>query len=90
MVVCARRLAVAAVASHTCLPPSVSVIVTKLVEFTVQTAVRVNEWVPTVSERVDVLVAVEAMSPISRRAAARAEGERRTLQRGVSSVLNES
>ena len=67
-----------------------SVIVTKLVEFTVQTAVRVNEWVPTVSERVDVLVAVEAMSPISRRAAARAEGERRTLQRGVSSVLNES
>ena len=41
-----------------------SVIVTKLVEFTVQTAVRVNEWEPAVSERVGVFVAVEAMSPV--------------------------
>ena len=41
-----------------------SVIVTKLVEFTVQTAVRVDEWMPTVSERVGVFVTVEAMSPV--------------------------
>ena len=35
MAVRARRLAVAAVASHACLPPSVSVIVTNLTEFRV-------------------------------------------------------
>ena len=64
MVVRARRFAVAAVATHTCLPPSVGVIVTKLVEFRVQAAVRVNEWVPTVPERAGVFVAVEAMSPV--------------------------
>ena len=63
VVVRARRLAVAAVASHTCLPPSVSVIVTKLAEFRVQTAARVKKWSPTVSERVGVFMAVEAMSP---------------------------
>ena len=64
MVVRARRLAVAAVASHTCLPPSVSVIGTKLAGFRVQTAARINEWVPTISERVGVFVAVEAMSQV--------------------------
>ena len=65
VVVRARRLAVAAVASHTCLPPSVSVTVTKLAEFRVQTAARVKKWLPTVSERVGVFMAVEAMSPFS-------------------------
>ena len=64
MVVRTRRLAVAAVASHACLLPSVSVIITKLAEFRVQTVARVNEWVPTISERVGVFVAVEAMSPV--------------------------
>ena len=39
----AIRPTVAAVASHTRLPPSVSVIVTKLAEFLDQTATRVNE-----------------------------------------------
>ena len=52
------RLAAAAVASHTCLPPPVSVIVTKLAEFRVQTATRVNEGVCSVSERVRVFVAI--------------------------------
>ena len=52
MVVRARRFAVAAVASHACLPPSVGVIVTKLAEFRVQTAARIIQWVPTISERV--------------------------------------
>ena len=60
----ARRLAVAAVASHTCLPPSVSVIVTKLAELRVQTATRVNKGVSAVSERVRVFVAIQAMPPI--------------------------
>ena len=39
----ARTRSVATVASHTCLPPSVSIIVTKLAEFRVQTATRVNK-----------------------------------------------
>ena len=47
----ARRRSVAAVASHTCLPPSVRVIVTTLAEFRVQTATRVNKGVSAVSER---------------------------------------
>ena len=64
MVVRTRRLAIAAVASHACLLPSVRVIITKLAEFRVQTVARVNEWVPTISERVGVFVAVEAMSPV--------------------------
>ena len=64
VVVRARRLAVAAVASHTCLPPSVSVIVTKLAEFRVQTATRVNKGVPAVSEGMCAFVAVETMSPV--------------------------
>ena len=63
VVVRTRRLAVAAVASHRCLPPSVSVTVTKLAEFRVQTAARVKKWLPTVSARVDVFMAVEVMSP---------------------------
>ena len=57
-VVRARRLAVAAVASHACLPPSVSVIVPKLAEFRVKTADRVNKGVSAVSERVRVLMAI--------------------------------
>ena len=64
VVVRARRLAVAVIASHTCLPPSVSVIVTKLAEFRVQTAPRINECVPTISERAGVIVVVEAMSTV--------------------------
>ena len=63
VVVRARRLAVAAVA-NTCMAPSVSVIVTKLAEFRVQTAARINEWLHIISERVGVFVAVEAMSPV--------------------------
>ena len=56
----ARRRSVAAVASHTCLPPSVSVIVTivtKLAEFRVQTATRVNKGVSAVTETVRIFVA---------------------------------
>ena len=64
VVVRVRRLSVAAVTSHTCLPPSVSVVVTNLAEFRVQTAARVNAWVPTVSERVGFFMAVEDMSPV--------------------------
>ena len=60
----ARRLAVAAAASHTCLPPSVSVIVNKLTGFRVQTAARVNKWMPTVSEIVGVFMSVKVMSPV--------------------------
>ena len=43
VVVRARRFAVAAVASHAYLPSSVSVNVTNLTEFRVQTAARINE-----------------------------------------------
>ena len=64
MVVRARRFAVAAVTSHACLPSSVSVIVTKLAEFRVQTASRINDWVPVISERVGVFGTVEAMPPV--------------------------
>ena len=64
IVVDVRRFAVAAVASHVFLPPSVSVIVTKVAEFRVQAAARINEWVPTISERVGVFVAVEVMFPV--------------------------
>ena len=53
----ARGRSVAAVASHTCLPLSVSVIVTKLAEFRVQTATRVNKGVSAFSETVRVFVA---------------------------------
>ena len=59
----ARTLSVAAVASHTCMPPSVSVIVTKLAEFRVETATRVNKGVSAVSEIVRVFVAIKAMPP---------------------------
>ena len=56
---CGReKSSVTAVASHTCLPPSVSVIVTKLAECSVQTATRVNKGVSAVSERVRVFVAI--------------------------------
>ena len=64
MAVCARRLDVAAAASRTCLLPSVSVIVTKLAEFRVQTVARVNKEVLAVSERVRMFMTVEAMSPV--------------------------
>ena len=67
-----------------------SVIVTKLAEFRVQAATRVDEGAFVVSERVRVFVAIKAMSPVCRRAAARAEGERRALQKRRSSVLNEA
>ena len=46
------------------MPPSVSIIVTKLAEFRVQTATRVYKEVSAVSERVRVFVAIQAMSPI--------------------------
>ena len=59
----ATRLAVAAVAGHTWLPPSESVIVAVLGEFRVQAAARINEWVHTVSEEVCAFVAVEAKFP---------------------------
>ena len=57
LVVRGRRLAVAAVASHTCLPPSVSII-TKLAEFRVQTAARVNKGVLAVLERARVFMTI--------------------------------
>ena len=63
VVVRGGRFAVAA-ANHACLPPSASVIVTKLAEFRVQTAARIDEWVPTIFERLGVLVTVEAMPPV--------------------------
>ena len=60
----ARRLAVAAVASHTCLPPSVSVIVAELAEFRVEATACAKNGVSTVSGGVCVFVAVGAMSPV--------------------------
>ena len=63
-VVRTRRFAVAAVADHACFPSSVSVIVTKFTEFRFQTAARINEWVPTLFERVRVFVIVEAVPPV--------------------------
>ena len=89
VVVCARSLAVAAVASHTCLPPSLSAIVTKSGEFLVQAAARVNAWMPTLWKRVRVFVAIYCPR-FCRRAADRAEGERRELQRGGVFGLNGS
>ena len=62
VVVHARRFAVAALVNHACLPSSVRVMVTKLAKFRIQAAARINEWVPTIPERVGVFVAVEAMS----------------------------
>ena len=64
MVVRARRFTVAAIASHACLPSSVSIIVAKLTEFRVQTASRINEWVPTIFGGVSVFVTVAAMPPV--------------------------
>ena len=64
VVVRAIIFAVSTVASHACLPSSVSVIFNKLTEFRVQTAARINEWLHIISERVGVFVAVEAMSPV--------------------------
>ena len=59
-----RKRTVAAVASHTCVPPSASVFVTKLAELRVQTATRVNKGVSAFLERVFVFVAIEAMPPV--------------------------
>ena len=56
-----RRRSVASVASHTCLSPSVSVVVAELAEFRVETAVRVDKWMPTVAKRVCVFVAKRKM-----------------------------
>ena len=64
VVVRVRRFSVAAVANHACLPSSASVIVTKLTEFRVQTAARINEWMLTLFERVCVFVTIEAVSPV--------------------------
>ena len=64
MVVRALRFAVATVGSHVCLPSSVSVIVTKLVELRVQVAARINKWVPTMFERVGVFVTDEAVPSV--------------------------
>ena len=58
VVVRARRIAVAAVTAHACLPSPVSVIVAKLTEFRVQTPARINEWVPKMFQRVGVFVTV--------------------------------
>ena len=63
-VVCARTFTVAAVARYACLPPSLSVIVTKLAGFRVRIVTRIIEWVPPISERVGVFVTVEAMPPV--------------------------
>ena len=60
----ARRFAVAVTADHACLPSSASVIVTKLTEFRVQKATRIDEWVPKPFDRVCVFVAVEAVPPV--------------------------
>ena len=58
LVVLAGRVAVAAIASHTCVPPSVSIIITKLAEFRVQTAARVDKGVRAGSERVRVFMEI--------------------------------
>ena len=46
------------------MPPPVSVIVVKLSEFRVQTATRIDKGVSAVSERMRVLVAIQAMPSI--------------------------
>ena len=56
-----RRLSVAYVASHTYLPPSVSVVVAELAElaeFRVKTAARADNWVSTVAKGVCAFVAI--------------------------------
>ena len=82
MAVRARRFAVAVVARRACLPPSISVIVTKLAEFRVQTASRINEWVPTISERVSAFVAVEAMPPVFSEGSSAGRGREKAAPEG--------
>ena len=60
----ARRRTVAAVASYTCVPPFVSVFVTELAEFRIQTATPVNKGASAVSERVRVFVEIEPIPPV--------------------------
>ena len=73
------------------MPPSVSVIVTKLTGFRDQTAARVNEWMTTVSERVGVFMAVEAVSPVFSKGSGAGGGrEKAAPERRGSSVLNEA
>ena len=91
MVVRALRFAVATVGSHVCLPSSVSVIVTKLVELRVQVAARINKWVPTMFERVGVFVTVKAVPPSFLGGQRRGRRVREGRSRGErSSVLNEA
>ena len=82
MVVRASRFAVAVVASHACLPSSVSVIVTKLTEFKVQTAAPINEWVPTIYEVVSVFMTVEAMPPVFSEGSGAGGGQEKTAPEG--------
>ena len=83
-----EKIVVSAVADHACVATSVCVIVAKLAKFRVQAATRSNEGMRTMHDGMVVFVAVEANPRFSRRALAR--GERRPLQRGGSSVLNEA
>ena len=82
VVVRARRFAVAALVNHACLPSSVSVIVTKLTEFKVQTAAPINEWVPTIYEVVSVFMTVEAMPPVFSEGSGAGGGQEKTAPEG--------
>ena len=77
-----RARVAAAVASHTCLPPPVSVIIVKLSEFRVQTATRVDKGVSAVLERMRVLVAIQAMSSIFAESGATGGGRKKGAPEG--------
>ena len=83
------RLA-AAVASHTCLPPPVCVIVVKLSEFWVPQPLALIKGCLQVRKECVSSWQSKQCPRFSRRAAPRTEGERRALQRGGLSVLNDA
>ena len=85
-IVWASGLAVSTVAGHGCLPTSVRVAVAEFAKFRTHTATRTNEYMPTMFEGVSVCKAPR----VSWRAVALVEGERRPLQRGGSSALNQT
>ena len=80
-----RRFIVSAVVDHACLSTSVYIMVAKLAKFRVQADTRINERMSTTLEGMVVIVVVEAKTPVFSEGIS-ARGERRSLQRGWSSV----
>ena len=88
-----RRPPVAAVADHTCLPPSENLVIAELAEFRVDTAAGFDKEMFTVAQGVTVFVTVEAMTPVfserggagGRREEAAPDGRVVCLKRGTNS-----